>query len=236
MTEDGIVKGWKDIAKFLNTSERSAVRWMKELGLPVQRVGTRRGASVFAHEKDLLEWLHTVGTQLVERGEREVDEAMAGPVSNAERESPHAPRLRTRIFRIAGWAAVGFGAIALLAAATQRRPSPSPGLVAAEPPLRVERTATLRVVVPGFAAATLVLTDGTRSTLAVPGRPPLDLRAKLAESRLELEVLGVDAAGSNVVLLSTVMAPGTRVGVKRPYRFDIEWPPSHTSSTDTTSR
>lgn len=230
MTEAGIVRGRKDIAKSLNTSERSAVRWAKDLGLPVQRVGTRPGGAVFAHESDLREWLDKVGTRLVGRAERQVDEAMVGPVSDPGTALTDAPRAKRRVLWIVAAVAAGLSAIALLTAVLQWRPSPPAGVARTARSPKVERTVTLHVAVPGSAAATIVVTDGRRATLAVPGRPTIELGAKVGGNRLELEVIGPDSAGRNAVLFSSMMAPGTRVGVKRPYRFDIEWPQSEANS------
>jgi hypothetical protein len=53
---NGSLKGWKDIAEFLETSVRSAHRWEQEFGLPVQRVQGTKGDLVFADPAELLRW------------------------------------------------------------------------------------------------------------------------------------------------------------------------------------
>ncbi len=51
------ISGWKDIAKHLNTSVRTAQRWEQELGLPVHHAGSAKGYSVFAYSGELESWL-----------------------------------------------------------------------------------------------------------------------------------------------------------------------------------
>jgi hypothetical protein len=89
-----------------------------------------------------------------------------------------------------------------------------------------QRTVTLRLAVPGSAGATLVLIDGSRSTLALPGQPPIQLGARILADSIVLDVIGPDSAGVTGVLFTSQMRPGSRVRVKRPYPFDLEWPVS----------
>jgi hypothetical protein len=55
MTNDSL-KGWKEIAGFLQTSVRTAERWEQDLGLPVRRVTGIKKDLVFADPADLLRW------------------------------------------------------------------------------------------------------------------------------------------------------------------------------------
>jgi hypothetical protein len=50
------LRGWKEIALYLGTSERTAQRWGHELGLPVHRVRNTPGATVFAVREELDAW------------------------------------------------------------------------------------------------------------------------------------------------------------------------------------
>jgi len=52
------LRGWKEIAAHLGTSQRSAQRYASDLGMPVHRRGTR-GASVAAYAHELDEWVRT---------------------------------------------------------------------------------------------------------------------------------------------------------------------------------
>jgi hypothetical protein len=49
--------GWKDIASHLRKSVRTAIRWEKELGLPVRRLQGKAGEVVFAFRSEIDEWL-----------------------------------------------------------------------------------------------------------------------------------------------------------------------------------
>jgi hypothetical protein len=55
MTKESL-KGWKQIASFLQTSVRNAQRWEQEFGMPVRRVPGRRRDLVFANAEELLRW------------------------------------------------------------------------------------------------------------------------------------------------------------------------------------
>lgn len=48
---------WKEIAAYLGCDARTAVRWEKDSGLPVNRMGGKKGRSVFAYVDDIDEWL-----------------------------------------------------------------------------------------------------------------------------------------------------------------------------------
>ena len=56
-TSTGRLAGWKEIARYLNTSVRTAQRWEQELGLPVHHTGSSKGYSVFAFEEEFEAWL-----------------------------------------------------------------------------------------------------------------------------------------------------------------------------------
>lgn len=55
--EAGVLNSWKEIASFMKRGIRTVQRWERELGLPVRRVGNRRGNSVFAFRNELNAWL-----------------------------------------------------------------------------------------------------------------------------------------------------------------------------------
>lgn len=48
--------GWKDIATYMGRSVRSVQRYERELGLPVRRIRTRDGQSVYALQAEIDEW------------------------------------------------------------------------------------------------------------------------------------------------------------------------------------
>lgn len=52
-----MLRSWKDIARHLGASVRTAQRWEHEFQLPVRRLDARRGAVVFAFPAELDSWL-----------------------------------------------------------------------------------------------------------------------------------------------------------------------------------
>lgn len=58
--QDGdLLKGWKEIARFLHASERTVQRWEQALSLPIRRAGPQPGSVVFASRTELRAWLDT---------------------------------------------------------------------------------------------------------------------------------------------------------------------------------
>ena len=54
---DKTLVGWKDIARFFARTESTVKRWETSRGLPVHRVPGSAGATVFAYEAELADWL-----------------------------------------------------------------------------------------------------------------------------------------------------------------------------------
>ncbi len=83
---------WKQIAVFLNHSERTVKRWERERGLPVHRVPGGERGGVFAYPGELAEWLKGKADEL-EAG----DSALAnGVVGHAAEQSTNAPAAQHR--------------------------------------------------------------------------------------------------------------------------------------------
>ena len=61
--------GWKDIAFYLGKSVRTAIRWEKQLGLPVRRLHTAGGEIVYAFRSEIDEWLRANPPSSRENGE-----------------------------------------------------------------------------------------------------------------------------------------------------------------------
>jgi len=55
MTDDQL-RGWKDIAAFLQTSARTVQRWERDLGMPVHRIGPETRRMVYALQHELVAW------------------------------------------------------------------------------------------------------------------------------------------------------------------------------------
>ena len=65
-----ILKGWKDIAKYLGTAVRTVQRW-ELLGLPIRRPTPGRRAAVVALTED---WMDGSGSEPGEGGVRKLPE------------------------------------------------------------------------------------------------------------------------------------------------------------------
>jgi hypothetical protein len=86
---DDELSGWKAIADYLGTSERTAQRWERDLGLPVRRGGAAKGTTVVATPSDLDQWRSSpVGLRA--EGARALDsseQAASATAEGARRES-----------------------------------------------------------------------------------------------------------------------------------------------------
>jgi hypothetical protein len=57
-----LLSGWKDIAAHLGKSVRSVQRWEREIGLPVHRIKTPDGQTVYASRPEIDEWRRRIET------------------------------------------------------------------------------------------------------------------------------------------------------------------------------
>ena len=105
MAEQGRrLDSWKEIAEYLGRDVRTVMRWAKDQGLPVGRVGGGRGRSVFAYTADIDAWL--AGHPQTQSTEAEIP-------------PPPPPKLRP------GWLVIAAGSAVLIVGAigyTQFRP------------------------------------------------------------------------------------------------------------------
>ena len=53
---DDELRGWKAIADYFGTSDRTVQRWERDLALPVRRRGNAKGSAVVASRLELDEW------------------------------------------------------------------------------------------------------------------------------------------------------------------------------------
>ncbi len=80
-TSSDTLQGWKDIANYLGRSTRAVQRWERELDLPVHRIQTTNGQTVYARRTELDDWRRSrdLPKPLPEDGE----EAHLNPESSA---------------------------------------------------------------------------------------------------------------------------------------------------------
>lgn len=81
------LESWKQIAGFIERDERTAMRWAKELGMPVQRISASKRSRIYASRNEIQAW------QFSQR-------AQPKPVSPAEIQSPPGRRSWSRAWVI----------------------------------------------------------------------------------------------------------------------------------------
>jgi hypothetical protein len=82
---DDELRGWKAIADYFGTSDRTAQRWERDLALPVRRRGNTKGATVVATRRELDEWRSSPAGRQAE-GE-DLHDAASPPSSTASARS-----------------------------------------------------------------------------------------------------------------------------------------------------
>jgi PAS domain S-box-containing protein len=61
MTQERVLRSWKQIAQFLNCEVRTVQRWESLRGLPVHRTPGASRAPVYAFADELFSWMHAAG-------------------------------------------------------------------------------------------------------------------------------------------------------------------------------
>lgn len=116
MHDDDLLKGWKEIAACLHTTDRTAQRWESTLGLPVHRIETSRSAVVFASRQELENWARASNGRTAALQLSTVAPELSNRLALVERAPRRAARRAGgRAKRSLTWAlALGMGAAALL--------------------------------------------------------------------------------------------------------------------------
>lgn len=190
------LRGWKEIADFLGTSARSAQRWERELGMPVQRLRMTTGSVVSSYPSELDAWrrrvsadlaresLESDGTEDLEAGESSPDDA-SDPQGDGP--APHRPALQRRLTPVsARWALVGLLVFAGVVGAGWvfwHRGGRVPGATAAG-------DAGGNVIRVTSGPSTIRLRPGPdgMTTIVLPGVRELGLRAEQSGAELALDV------------------------------------------------
>jgi hypothetical protein len=209
MTNESL-KGWKEIAGFLQTSVRNAHRWEQDFGMPVRRVTGRRGDLVFADPEELLRWqcgrvdadrapedrAEPVAASTAETGAGVVGGRIAGGLS------------RGRRWRLAAVAMVALSVASLFVwtrwsqpdatAATVKRAATKPAVppVAAEP--LSNAVSLMRVVIGGEDAQPLLvgIFDGGMASIGAEHGPSFGLLGRRHGDEFTVFVVLLDAARS----------------------------------------
>lgn len=111
----GTLQGWKEIAGYLGRSVRAVQRWERELGLPVRRIKTSEGQTVYAERGEIDEWKRS---RDLPKPDLEEPEESVEP----DAVEPEAPVRRGRPTWLAFW---GVAVVALVAGASVARVAPS---------------------------------------------------------------------------------------------------------------
>ena len=96
LKKENLLSSWKEIASYLDCDVRTCLRWEKDLGLPVQRLGESPRTRVFAYKEELDQWMAD----------------RANNNNSAGTDSPSIPKLRIPL----GWRITILAAIVLASA------------------------------------------------------------------------------------------------------------------------
>ncbi|MGE5361860.1 MAG: hypothetical protein ACM3NQ_22820 [Bacteroidales bacterium] len=121
------LRGWKEIAQYLGTSERTAQRWERELDLPVHRVRSTPGATVYASANELDVWRTSPRGQIA--GSAEAEEDKTPPVEGDRLPTGHPGlrRLSRRWLAIAATVVMVAAAVVLAEVVRHAPAGPAPG-------------------------------------------------------------------------------------------------------------
>jgi hypothetical protein len=113
--------GWKDISGYLGKSVSAAQRWEREVGLPVHRVRTGTGQSVYASKTEIDQWLLTADlSKQTDEPQGAVEDSDAAPSTDTPADvpmQPSAPRMTAWPNSTPARVALVLVAVALLTAA-----------------------------------------------------------------------------------------------------------------------
>jgi hypothetical protein len=227
MTDE--LRGWKEIASHLGTSERTAQRWEHVYQLPVRRAGQTRGASGFALRGDLDRW------RLSPEGVRASSEnGDAAPTTDAREESAAPSRTRFRVALVAAIIGVAVLCVLVFAWAILSQTPASVRSFAPPAPAREgfavpasSAVFVLQVTTPQDTPFVFRVIDGGMATLEVRGVRKIGLVPAKSGARATLAVYDMKAqrGGESLKELKTSSLPlRTPVHVELPgTTMDIEW-------------
>ena len=207
------LKGWKEIAAYLKTSERTVRRWETTRHLPVRRVPGLARDMVLCRPQELDAWLAAPGAR-----NEGTDSA----------EEPR-PRARRRAYLAGGVLAAGLLVMVALAFYSQAAETSRQ----ARRPFSAERanavvsadavpTLLLRVSLPEGWNTNLRTPAGQQAGFRAPGKSLVTLRPLVDSASLVVEIATTtDSASPRPLRVSLLL--GQSVPRPDPYPFDIEW-------------
>jgi hypothetical protein len=231
---DDELRGWKAIADHLGTSDRTAQRWERDLGLPVRRAGHSRGSTVAATRRELDEWRHSPAGARADgevAGDREV---AAAPV--AGQGGWRRPRWVPSVGVVVGISGVLLAAIAMWFAGRPAVRARDAVRDASAAPTAVQRSwqagpspvVVLRLTADTGEVWTVRLVEGATATWEVAGGRTIGLAVGRDGERARLTVSDQRAADAGADRPSTVavasLGPGASTSIAEAgRRVTVEW-------------
>jgi hypothetical protein len=210
-SESRQLRGWKEIAAHLGTSERTVKRWESSRQLPIHRVGGRGRDAVFARADELDSWLGSSGSG--SPGMVSTTEPGGPPSVQAVGTHGRWPILRTRFLAfalIAGGLPLGWA----VSQTWRGRPVEEAGP-------RVSHS--LRLTVKDW-TTTIGVRDGECARVELKKGLPLDFCPAVDPRGL---VVRVKHAGGGTLsparVLTLRLQRNAEVRVMRPVAFELEW-------------
>ena len=218
---DETLRGWKDIAKYLRTSERSAQRWEQDLGLPIRRMRSSRPSVVNAFPAELDEWRRTVAPLSQDSNGGEAVEQLASLSASdpAVVPTPWIHRRRRLVIPIV--LTVVFS-LALAAWLVSNRAS-SPRVVQESRPTSASPVLFLRVSAPNGVSFKTGIANGATGAIELPDHQRVLLSPTLADDMVHVRVSVAGANGTSTPVGTVDLKQGVRVLFKHTFPIEIEW-------------
>lgn len=217
---DEPIRGWKDIAKYLHTSERSAQRWERTLRLPIRRMGSDRGSVVCAFPAELDEWRRSAASLSLDA---QHDDEVGRGDSPAESQPASRDRLPLRRLRRRGILLLLTVVLGVAIAAwllTSRVTRPQAGQT------RTPSGAAMVFLViqaPNGVNFRAAIPDKTTGAMDVPGRPRILLSPILGGDTLHVRINTVDRNGTTRFVGDVDLKRNAKASVNEPYQLELEW-------------
>lgn len=214
----GVLRGWKEIAQYLRTSERTATRWSVEKALPVHRSG--HGALVVAYRSELDSWQREMAGTAASLSD--APESPRPATDAALRSTGRRRRLMTAMF-VVGVLVVMLGLVSSDGLARLKNLVVPRG---DEQALVGSHRFLVRLEPVGVAPVDLVLTDGGTATVDFPGQPTLRLKVRKNGTGVIVTVAeqttadGLSQSGSETIL---ELQEHARVSLKQPFPLVLTW-------------
>lgn len=247
------LRGWKEIAGFLETSVSSAVRWEDQRGLPVHRLPGEGKEAVFAFRDEIELWQRSdsgragdgdpsadAAPPLESGSQRRAETGVPGSISSSiEGEMP--ARVNRRRFLVGGitFAVAGLAICAVWFMGSPGRTQPRGGLdpgghatrsrASSEPAPVILSYIQLDVAKPDGWKATIRVADGGAAQIGPsPDHPTVILRPRLTGASLMLEIARADGkpvkdGGAASQPFVLVLDPNVTVQVRQPFPFSVRW-------------